>query len=135
MRMTHYLQFDCNVENRGGELAREPERLDGLLPDALPLPDAALRQQADGRAHPSRTAIMDLLPRKREHKRVPALSPAVFAGIMDRQIPEHARPCYYALAITGFRLNECLALERISTSARLSSRLRCRAPRRRNRRR
>jgi integrase len=65
-----------------------------------------------GRAHPSRTAILDLLPRKREHKRVPAISPGVFAGLMARQIPEHARPSYYALAITGFRLNEYLALER-----------------------
>ena len=65
-----------------------------------------------GRGHPFRLQVMDLLPRKAETKRVPALSPAVFHGMMARQIPEHARPCYYALAITGFRLNEYLALDR-----------------------
>ena len=55
--------------------------------------------------------VMDLLPRKRERKRVPDLSPAVFVRVMART-PEYLRPAYISLAATGLRLGEFLALER-----------------------
>lgn len=56
-----------------------------------------------GRAHLARTAIMDLLPRKAEHKRVPAISPAVFNRLVSLT-PDYAQPCYQALLLTGFRV-------------------------------
>lgn len=65
-----------------------------------------------GKAHPWRAKVLDLLPRKAERKRVPAISPAVFSRIVART-PEYARPCYRALLITGFRVrSEYLALGR-----------------------
>ncbi len=65
-----------------------------------------------GKSHPWRAQLMDLLPRKPERKRVPAISPAVFRRLVERT-PDYARPCYYALVITGLRVQtEYLALTR-----------------------
>jgi integrase len=65
-----------------------------------------------GKAHPWRARVLDLLPRKAERRRVPAISPAVFARLVART-PDYAQPCYHALLITGFRVrSEYLALGR-----------------------
>ncbi len=64
-----------------------------------------------GRAHPFRCQVMDLLPRKKEHKRVPAISPAVFHRLVSLT-PDYAQPVYQALLITGLRMGEYLALTR-----------------------
>jgi integrase len=64
-----------------------------------------------GEHHPWRAKVMDLLPRKRERKRVPDLPPAVFLRVVART-PEDLRPAYVTLAATGLRLGEFLALER-----------------------
>jgi integrase len=64
-----------------------------------------------GRAHPFRNQVLDLLPRMKEHKRVPEISPAVFLRLMAH-VPEYVRPCYHTLVTTGFRAGEYLALAR-----------------------
>jgi integrase len=64
-----------------------------------------------GRSHPFRAQVMDLLPRKAEKKRVPAISPAVFHRLVSLT-PVYAQPVYRALLITGFRWGEYEALDR-----------------------
>lgn len=65
-----------------------------------------------GRAHPFRCQVMDLLPRKAERKRVPAISPALFQRLVSHT-PDYAQPVFQALLLTGFRVrSEFLALRR-----------------------
>lgn len=65
-----------------------------------------------GKAHPFRAKVMDLLPRKAERKRVPAISPAIFQRLVSLT-PDYAQPVYQALLLTGFRVrSEYLALTR-----------------------
>ena len=61
--------------------------------------------------HPFRRAVMAQFPRAAESSgRVPDLSPALFWRIVSAA-PQHVRPAYVALAATGLRVGEYLALE------------------------
>ena len=61
--------------------------------------------------HPFRREIMRKFPRARESAgRVPDLSAELFWAIVN-EAPEHVRPCFVALAATGLRVGEYLALE------------------------
>ena len=62
--------------------------------------------------HPFRREIMNKIPRARESKgRVPDLTPDVFWDLIA-ETPEHARPAFVTLAVTGMRIrSEYLELE------------------------
>ncbi|HEU4649487.1 MAG TPA: tyrosine-type recombinase/integrase [Gemmatimonadales bacterium] len=64
-----------------------------------------------GRLHQWRAEVLDLLPRKRERKRIPNIAPAVFGRVV-KTTPDYLQPSYMALVITGFRLGEFLACNR-----------------------
>lgn len=65
-----------------------------------------------GKLNRWRAKTMDMIPRKKERKRVPAISPAVFNRLVSLT-PDYAQPVYRALLITGFRVrSEFLALKR-----------------------
>lgn len=56
-----------------------------------------------GRHHPFRFKVMDLLPRKKEKSRTPAITPAVFRQLVSLT-PDYAQPVYISLLITGMRV-------------------------------
>lgn len=55
--------------------------------------------------HPTRLAVMAAFPTAEEEERVADLSVEQFQSIIEA-VPEHARPAYMALVLTGFRYKE-----------------------------
>lgn len=55
-----------------------------------------------GRHHAFRFKVMDLLPRKKENRRIPSITPAVFHRLVSLT-PDYAQPVYWTLLITGLR--------------------------------
>ncbi len=63
--------------------------------------------------HPFRRKVMGMIPLRSEAPRVTDLSVDLFHAIMAR-VPDHARACYYVLALTGMRVGEYLRCTRES---------------------
>lgn len=62
-----------------------------------------------GKYHPARLEVLDAFEREDEGEgRVPSVTPAQFWELVGRT-PEHAQPCYVALAVTGFRAGDYLS--------------------------
>lgn len=65
---------------------------------------AFLTRYLKSELHPFRLEVREKVHRLAEEQRVPDLSPALFRSILDH-LPEHVRPMYIALLLTGMRVN------------------------------
>lgn len=61
--------------------------------------------------HPFRRQVVPLIPTAPENERVPDISPDLFWKIIDAA-PEHVRPAYVTLVLTGMRRGEYLRAKR-----------------------
>lgn len=74
---------------------------------------AFLSKQLGDVFHPFRRAVVTKIPTVAEVERVPDLTPEVFWKIIEK-CPEHARPAYVTLVLTGMRRGEYLRCTRES---------------------
>lgn len=72
---------------------------------------AFLSKQLGDVYHPFRRACISKIPTVNEVERVPDLSPELFWKIIEK-CPEHARPAYVTLVLTGMRRGEYLRCTR-----------------------
>jgi integrase len=68
---------------------------------------AFLSRQLGSSFHPFRIAVVTNIPIAQEVERVPDITPEVFWQIIEK-CPEHARPAYVTLVLTGMRRGEYL---------------------------
>lgn len=62
-----------------------------------------------GQLHPFRVEVMDLIPTKKGHQRVPDLTPELFWQVIEAA-PKHVQAAYVTIVITGTRRAEYLRL-------------------------
>lgn len=72
---------------------------------------AFLSKQLGDVYHPFRRSVVMAIPTATEVERVPDLTPEVFWKIIEK-CPEHARPAYVTLVLTGMRRGEYLRCQR-----------------------
>lgn len=72
---------------------------------------AFLSRQLGDVFHPFRRSVVSKIPTVNEVERVPDLTPEVFWKIIEK-CPEHARPAYVTLVLTGMRRGEYLRCQK-----------------------